>query len=92
MNELNGNNGRRDSPFSTHDRIEARNVSGQTVALDDPEAESFTGFQDDMTFPLALTTTKWLSTAIGIERDNRKSVTFRLRMEIGNGSRAKQSA
>lgn len=72
--------------------IKAQNVRGQPVALDDPEAASYTVFQDDMTFPRALTTTKWLSTAIDIERDNRKDVTYRLRMEIGTGSRAKQSA
>jgi len=72
--------------------IEARR-GREVVALDDPTATSYTVYQDDMTFPRALTTTKWLSTAIDIERANRKEVTWRLRMQIGSGkSRAGSQA
>ncbi len=66
--------------------IRAADSNGNSVELDDPAAAAFTVYQDDCIRPRALTTTRWLSTAIAIERANRKQVAFRLGLAIGNGT------
>lgn len=66
--------------------IKATDADGHDVELDDPSATAFTVYQDDCIRPRPLTTTRWLATAIAIERANRKQVAFRLGLAIGNGT------
>lgn len=79
----------REEILSRTDELSRQNIhawaSGTRVALEDPRAEEFQVWQDDMALPRHLATFRSLGLAVDFERSNRKEIKFRLSVAVGNG-------
>lgn len=79
----------REEVLSRMDDLSRENIhawaGGARVALEDPRAEEFQVWQDDIAFPQHLATFRSLGLAVDFEHANRKQVRLRLSIAIGSG-------